>query len=689
MQCPKCRYEAPGDVRFCGRCGTPLAPGREPFDPDRTETMAFACGELAEGSLFAGRYLVVEELGRGGMGRVFRVLDTKVDEDVALKFINPDIAADAKAVERFRTELRITRRITHRNVCRMYDLGSDGGSLFITMEYIPGEDLDAMLRRLGRLPVEKAYVIARQVAQGLAEVHRLGVVHRDLKPKNIMIDREGNARIMDFGLARTPQGVKLTEAGHVVGTPSFMSPEQLNGEAVDPRSDIFALGVILYDMLTGRLPFDAATTLTLALQHKTHRPAPPRALNPRVSEELGRIVMKCLAIGRKDRYPGAEDLLADLDKAGEAFDTYDVHVPGRTRKGAAAGPLRRPRIGALAGAGIVLALAVTGLAVKAVLERPRTEAVPPPVVRETVMDAAARSEEPALSVPVAFVTVPSRATVFVDGVEMGLSDDTFILTPGPHEVRVRKPGYRELVATLVAEPGGTGPPRAEYRLAPLPPALGTLAVSSEPSEADVFLDGSATPAGKTPFVRELPAGKVTVRISADGHEDRTDVVELRAGERSSLSRALTPRDGIVDIRSEPPGAEVYSGDFFLGRTPLRRPFAPGIYRLRIAMKDRGERKEVITVNPGETLGPLTYAFFKPAAAAAATYYLKVTSSPPGAAVTIDGVLQKEPTPCVCELHAAEVRIRVERTGYLSGEETVALRPLPAHNEKSFTLKKTG
>lgn len=107
------------------------------------------------------------------------------------------------------------------------------------------------------------------------------------------------------------------------------------------------------------------------------------------------------------------------------------------------------------------------------------------------------------------------------------------------------------------------------------------------------------------------------------------------------------------------------------------------------MKDRGERKEVITVNPGETLGPLTYAFFKPAAAAAATYYLKITSSPPGAAVTIDGVLQKEPTPCVCELHAAEVRIRVERTGYLSGEETVALRPLPAHNEKSFTLKKTG
>jgi hypothetical protein len=692
MKCPKCRFEAPGDLRFCGKCGAPLAPPGKPFDPDRTETLAYSCGELMDGSLFAGRYLVLDELGKGGMGCVYRVLDTKVDEEVALKFINPEIAVDAKIIERFRTELKITRRITHRHVCRMYDLSTDGQSLFITMEYIPGEDLAAMIQRLGKLPVEKAFVIARQVCEGLAEVHRLGVVHRDLKPKNIMIDRDGEARIMDFGLARTPHGVKLTEVGHVVGTPSYMSPEQLNGETVDARSDIFALGVIMYSMLTGRLPFDAQTTLTLALQHKTHRPADPHALNPRVSEELGRTVMKCLAIKKEDRFPSARDLLADLGKAGETFDTYDVHVPGRSKRRAADQAARVPWSRVLTGAALVLALAVSGLAVKAFLQRSRVNAErtqAAQAVERAVPAPADETAKPPASVPVAFVTEPSRATIYVDEIEMGVSDDTFILSPGSHAVRIRKPGYQDLTATLVAEPGGTERLRVEYRLVPRSPALGTLNVASEPSEADVFLDGSPTPAGKTPFVKELPPGRVRVRISMAGYEDRTAYVDLRAGERSDMSCSLASRDGIVEIHSDPEGAEVYSGDYFLGRTPLKRPFTPGIYRLRITMMDLGEKKDVVTVNPGETLAPLTYTFVRPRAATPERYFLKVTSDPPGAAVNVNGVLQKEPTPFVWELDTPEVRINIGKAGYRSQEETIILRPAPARNEKSFVLRRSG
>jgi tRNA A-37 threonylcarbamoyl transferase component Bud32 len=693
MNCPKCRFENGGGVRFCGRCGASLSRPGKPFDPDRTETLAYSCGELSDGSLFAGRYLVIDELGKGGMGCVYRVLDTKVDEEVALKFINPDIAADAKIIERFRTELKVTRRITHRHVCRMYDLSSDGKALFITMEYIQGEDLANMIQRLGKLPLEKAFIIARQAAEGLAEVHRLGVVHRDLKPKNIMIDRDGEAKIMDFGLARTAHGVKLTEVGHVVGTPSFMSPEQLNGETLDQRSDIFALGVVMYSMLTGILPFDAETTLKLALQHKTHHPPNPHSLNPRVPENLGRIILKCLEIDKEKRYPSARDLLVDLDKTAVAFDTYDVHVPGRSGKKAAGLPSRLPWTRVLTGALVVLALAVSGLAIKTLLRKPEMAAAPKPVVQVPAPVKSQENEivneiEKVKGIPVTFITVPSRATVFVDEIEMGISDDTFLLSPGGHAVRISKPGYQDLLATLAAEPGGPDRLRREYKLVPQPPTLGTLNITSEPSEADVYLEGSPKPAGRTPFTLGRSPGKVRVKVSMAGYHEQTEDIDVRAGERSALYCPLSPRDGTVEISSDPAGAEVYSGGELIGKTPFTRQLKPAVYRLRFTLKGRDELEDIISVHPGETLPPLHYMLKKPRTAPE-RYFLKVTSDPPGASVTVNGVLQKETTPFVWELDTSEVRIKVDKGGFKSREEVIVLKPAPDRNEKSYELKKTG
>lgn len=369
-------------MRFCGHCGASLAVPEKALDVNRTQTLAFSPGLLSDGTMFAGRYLVIDDLGKGGMGHVYRVLDTKIDEEVALKFINAEIAAEAKIIERFRNELKVTRKITHRNVCRMYDISEDGKSLFITMEYIPGEDLGNMLGRLGRLPLEKAFPIARQVCEGLAEVHRLGVVHRDLKPKNIMIDRDGNAKIMDFGLARTPHGIKLTEVGQIIGTPAFMSPEQVNGENVDQRSDIFALGILMFAMLTEKLPFEADTTLALALLHKTYRPPNPSTLNPRVTRELGQVILKCLEVEKEKRYQTAQDLLADLNKVGERFDTYAIHVPDRAK-----GKKARPGSGlswtkVLTVASLMLALAASGFAVKAFIKKARVNAGRKQVIHE-------------------------------------------------------------------------------------------------------------------------------------------------------------------------------------------------------------------------------------------------------------------------------------------------------------------
>ncbi len=196
----------------------------------RTETLEIPVHTLRRGSTFAGRYEVVEELGRGGMGRVYRVTDKKIGEDVALKILNPAVAADKKTIQRFRNELKFARKIAQRNVCRMFDLSDEGGTPFITMEYVPGEDLKGLLKKTGQLTTKKAISIAKQVCEGLAEAHRLKVVHRDLKPQNIMIDKEGNARIMDFGIARSLKMKGITEAGTVFGTPEYISPEQVEGK---------------------------------------------------------------------------------------------------------------------------------------------------------------------------------------------------------------------------------------------------------------------------------------------------------------------------------------------------------------------------------------------------------------------------------------------------------------------------
>jgi len=310
MKCPQCGSENTSDSRFCRSCASPLA---EPGEYILTETIRAQAKELDSGSVFAGRYQVIEELGRGGMGRVYRVLDKKLDEEVALKLIKPEVASDEKTIQRFRNELRSARKIGHPNVTRMYDLGEDEGTHYITMEYVRGEDLKSFIRRSGRLTVDKAITIAGQVAEGLAEAHRQGIVHRDLKPQNVMIDRDGNARIMDFGIARSLTGKGITGAGTFIGTPEYMSPEQVEGKDTDQRSDIYSLGIVLYEMLTGRRPFEGDTALGVAVKQKSETPPDPKLLNTQISDELDRVILKCLEKKKESRYQSATDLLSDLE----------------------------------------------------------------------------------------------------------------------------------------------------------------------------------------------------------------------------------------------------------------------------------------------------------------------------------------------------------------------------------------
>jgi serine/threonine protein kinase/tetratricopeptide (TPR) repeat protein len=311
MNCQKCGFTNPPGLLYCGKCGTRLAPPSD-FAASSTKTLERAQASLSRGHLLADRFEILEEIGSGGMGTVYRVLDRKIGEEMALKLLKPEVAADHHIIERFKNELKITRRITHKNVCRMHDIHEDRNTIFVTMEYVFGEDLKSLLNRAGRLSVDKALYLAEQIADGLTEAHRLGIVHRDLKPQNIMIDRQGNAKIMDFGIARQLAGPDLTGAGMMIGTPDYMSPEQVDGAAVDPRTDIYACGVILYEILVGRPPFEGDSGLSVALKHKTEMPRPPRESNPQISEALDRLILKCLAKKKELRFQSTAELLAGL-----------------------------------------------------------------------------------------------------------------------------------------------------------------------------------------------------------------------------------------------------------------------------------------------------------------------------------------------------------------------------------------
>jgi serine/threonine protein kinase/Tfp pilus assembly protein PilF len=327
VKCSNCGTDNTQDSEFCKKCGTQIRKTEE--KPIPTQTLEAPKEELTTGTTFAGRYQIIEELGKGGMGKVYKAQDTELKEKVALKLIKPEISADKKTVERFQNELKFARKIVHRNVGRMYDLGKDKGSYFITMEYVEGQDLKSMIRQSKQLTLGTAISIAKQVSEGLAEAHRLGVIHRDLKPSNIMIDKDGNARIMDFGIARSLKDKGVTGAGVMIGTPEYMSPEQVEGKDIDQRTDIYSLGVILYEMMAGRVPFEGDSALTIAVKQKTEKPKDPHEFNAQISEDLSRLILKCLEKDKDNRFQSAGEFRSELENIEKSMPTTERLVPER------------------------------------------------------------------------------------------------------------------------------------------------------------------------------------------------------------------------------------------------------------------------------------------------------------------------------------------------------------------------
>src|SRR5215470_10676898 len=270
--------------------GAPL--GSEAEDISRVTSSPEDEGRFVPGALLGGRYRIIGLLGRGGMGEVYRATDLTLGQSVALKFLPEEAARDQRLLERFHGEVRIARMVSHANVCRVYDIGEVEGMPFISMEYVDGEDLASLLLRIGRLPADKALEIARKLCAGLAAAHDRGVIHRDLKPQNIMLNKRGEVLIMDFGLAAIAGHLSGAEVRN--GTPAYMAPEQLKGAEVTAKSDIYALGLVLYELFTGKRPFDAKNVQAMLRQQETAQLTSMTSIAADIDPAVEKAIRRCL-----------------------------------------------------------------------------------------------------------------------------------------------------------------------------------------------------------------------------------------------------------------------------------------------------------------------------------------------------------------------------------------------------------
>jgi len=376
MRCPSCSSEIRAASRYCSACGrvvdssnettlvgdtlgiegetmVPPPPGRAPTrtstpqhrssrGPSSSSSLlsssdAIGGGRFTPGQMIADRYRVVALAGRGGMGEVYRAEDLRLSQIVAIKFLPASLSQDAGALARFHSEVRIARQVSHPNVCRVFDIGDADGVPFLTMEYVDGEDLASLVRRIGRLSSDKATEIARQVCAGLAAAHERGVIHRDLKPANLMLDGTGKIRITDFGLASIAASLEGVDAK--AGTPAYMAPEQLEGKEVTVKSDLYSLGLVLYEILTGKRAFDANTLPELMKQREKSSPASPSSIVRDLDPVIERVILRCLdhdpaqrpasALQVAASLPGGDPLAAAL-AAGETPSPEMVAAAGQT-----------------------------------------------------------------------------------------------------------------------------------------------------------------------------------------------------------------------------------------------------------------------------------------------------------------------------------------------------------------------
>ena len=310
IQCPECGCACTDEATNCTDCGCLLI-----TDDDEDTKTDVGLPSFKKGVKVGDRYEIVAEVGKGGFGRVFRAVDLKTEKLVALKVLKPSLTSDEQVRSRFLGELKMSRRVVHPNIIRLTDVLEVSGLLVLVMEFVEGMSLKQMVRREGPFDVELAYTIISQVCLGLDAAHRVGVVHRDVKPQNILITKNLGVKIVDLGLARQLGGKSVSQTGVIMGTPDYMSPEQVGGKSVEARSDIYSLGVVMYEMFTGKLPFTGDSSVATLLAHVRQAPESPMRVRPDLAPWVSYMILKAMAKKPSQRFSKTTELLKYFEKS--------------------------------------------------------------------------------------------------------------------------------------------------------------------------------------------------------------------------------------------------------------------------------------------------------------------------------------------------------------------------------------
>jgi serine/threonine-protein kinase len=583
MNCPFCKAENDPAADTCFSCGRGLF-------------------SLTRGTVLSDRYEIQATLGRGGMGMVYKAYDRELDETVAIKLLRPDIAQSPDASRRFRNEIRLARRVRHRNVCAIHEYGQQGHLRYIAMEYLAGTDFKQILRSSGPLPGPEACRVAIQVAEALQAMHEAGIVHRDLKTPNIMRDERGMVRLMDFGIAKVFEGESASAAtgtGLVVGTPEYMSPEQARGEKVDARADIYALGVVLHELLTGEVPLRGDTPIATLMKHVSEKPGLDSPLLP---EELRTILQTALAKDRQERYRSADDMASALRAV---LQSYGPQV--------ASAPAARPPAVAIGGA--LRAETQPAPVETTPLPTPVPTAVPTQVPTPVPRSELARRTDvmpapaaPTLPPPLPRPTDPQRRLA--------------ARPPAPAASRARSFSRGALIVASMAVLGlGWFAVQRLREAAPAPAAPGTVGAAAPapgttpPSPERMQADAAARPAEplpESPRQREVePTAAPIVRqpvrppSPASARAEPPSPVAapvLIPTPASAPTPAPSPEaaPGLLQVGAKP-YADVIVDGRPMGTTPMSPlSLAAGAHVVRLVHADYQPFQRRITIRPGET-----------------------------------------------------------------------------------------
>jgi serine/threonine-protein kinase len=566
-----------------------------------------------------GRYKIMKEIGRGAMGVVYQGYDPKIDRIVALKTIRKDRLAESRDVEdlvmRFQKEVQATGKLVHPNIIVIYDTGEDEEAAYIAMEYAEGDTLENLIQQGVRFPVEKIIDIVEQICDGLEYTHRQGIVHRDLKPSNIMLLKGERVKITDFGISKAVGAASspLTQAGILLGTPSYMSPEQIAGTEINGRSDLFSLGIILYQLLTGEKPFFGDTIPTLLYNIVNKDPTPPSQIDSSIPPLYDDVIAKALAKNPDKRYRRAKDFVEDLKRAcrGEALKEAPSTEATMTAPQGVVEKIypKRSRYGLIAGFAVLLLALVLGgyywmhriqglSREKAVSEMRVQERVPPPIEKEPVEPI----PPPAPVGTIEVSSIPPGASVFLDGKPIEGPTPTVIegVSVGErHAIRVEKEGFSPWSGAVEPEPDKSLPIEAT-----LERLVGTIFVSSVPPGASVSFDGEPLEASTPTVIEKVPVGKkYEIRVEKQGFKPWTETVEPEADKPLPIQATLERLVGTIMVKSVPPGAKVYLDDKDIGRHtptgPLR--LSPGKHTVKLKKEGYKVWENEVTVKASEAL----------------------------------------------------------------------------------------